>query len=87
MRRTLVTVVAAGAIGAAGFAVAGPALADTSTPAASAAAAVTSQVDRIRQALAGLVTDTADSNTHMRRINDALGYAPTHRALEYQLDL
>ncbi|MEJ1197552.1 MULTISPECIES: GNAT family N-acetyltransferase [unclassified Streptomyces] len=37
--------------------------------------------------LAGLVTDTADSNTHMRRINDALGYAPTHKALEYQLDL
>ncbi|MYS70136.1 GNAT family N-acetyltransferase, partial [Streptomyces sp. SID5926] len=37
--------------------------------------------------LAGLVTDTADSNTHMRRINDALGYVPTHRALEYQLDL
>ncbi|GAA3981208.1 GNAT family N-acetyltransferase [Streptomyces marokkonensis] len=38
-------------------------------------------------ALAGLVTDTADSNTHMRRINDALGYVPTHQALEYQLDL
>ncbi|CAL9523886.1 hypothetical protein SUDANB176_03907 [Streptomyces sp. enrichment culture] len=37
--------------------------------------------------LAGLVTDTADSNTHMRRINDALGYLPTHRALEYRLDL
>ncbi|MGP4091692.1 GNAT family N-acetyltransferase [Streptomyces sp. KR55] len=37
--------------------------------------------------LAGLVTDTADSNTHMRRINDTLGYDPTHRALEYQLDL
>ncbi|MFC9911410.1 GNAT family N-acetyltransferase [Streptomyces sp. NPDC059862] len=37
--------------------------------------------------LAGLVTDTADSNTHMRRINDALGYVPTHKALEYQLDL
>lgn len=37
--------------------------------------------------LAGLVTDTADSNTHMRRINDALGYVPTHQALEYQLDL
>ncbi|MFI8951008.1 GNAT family N-acetyltransferase [Streptomyces sp. NPDC053750] len=37
--------------------------------------------------LAGLVTDTADSNTHMRRINDALGYLPTHQALEYQLDL
>ncbi|MFI1419344.1 GNAT family N-acetyltransferase [Streptomyces sp. NPDC020731] len=38
-------------------------------------------------ALAGLVTDTADSNTHMRRVNDALGYVPTHKALEYQLDL
>ncbi len=37
--------------------------------------------------LAGLVTDTADSNTHMRRINDALGYVPTHTALEYQFDL
>ncbi|MGW1540094.1 N-acetyltransferase family protein [Streptomyces sp. NPDC002309] len=38
-------------------------------------------------ALSGLVTDTADSNSHMRRINDALGYVPTHKALEYQLDL
>ncbi|MFC7883492.1 GNAT family N-acetyltransferase [Streptomyces sp. NPDC057376] len=37
--------------------------------------------------LAGLVTDTADDNTHMRRINDALGYVPTRKALEYQLDL
>ncbi|MEU9588436.1 GNAT family N-acetyltransferase [Streptomyces sp. NPDC048193] len=37
--------------------------------------------------LGGLVTDTADSNTPMRGINDALGYVPTHRALQYQLDL
>jgi hypothetical protein len=37
--------------------------------------------------LSGLVTDTADSNTAMRRINDGLGYAPTHRSLMYQLDL
>lgn len=37
--------------------------------------------------LVGLITDTADSNTHMRRINDALGYVPTHQALEYQLNL
>ncbi|MFC8201934.1 GNAT family N-acetyltransferase [Streptomyces sp. NPDC060006] len=37
--------------------------------------------------LGGLLTDTADSNTHMRGINDALGYLPTHRAVEYQLDL
>jgi hypothetical protein len=37
--------------------------------------------------LSGLITDTADSNTVMRRINDRLGYAPTHRSLMYQLDL
>jgi GNAT superfamily N-acetyltransferase len=37
--------------------------------------------------LAGLVTDTAENNTHMRAINDALGYRPTHTSLEYQLDL
>lgn len=37
--------------------------------------------------LTGLLADTADSNRPMRRINDAFGYAPTHRSLEYQLDL
>ncbi|MFF3488367.1 GNAT family N-acetyltransferase [Streptomyces sp. NPDC002701] len=37
--------------------------------------------------LSGLLTDTADSNTHMRAVNDALGYLPTHKAVEYQLDL
>ena len=37
--------------------------------------------------LGGLLTDTADSNTHMRGINDTLGYLPTHQAVEYQLDL
>jgi GNAT superfamily N-acetyltransferase len=37
--------------------------------------------------LTGLLTDTADGNTHMRRINDALGYLPTHKASEYQLSL
>ncbi|KOG43724.1 GNAT family N-acetyltransferase [Streptomyces resistomycificus] len=37
--------------------------------------------------LAGLCTDTADSNAPMRAVNEALGYAPTHRAVEYQLDL
>jgi GNAT superfamily N-acetyltransferase len=37
--------------------------------------------------LSGLVTDTADSNTAMRRINDGLGYAPTHRSPMYQLDM
>ena len=38
-------------------------------------------------ALAGLLTDTADSNAPMRGINDALGYVPTHTTYEYQLDL
>lgn len=37
--------------------------------------------------LAGLLTDTADNNPHMRHINDALGYAPTHTTYEYKLDL
>ncbi|MFJ7043555.1 GNAT family N-acetyltransferase [Streptomyces sp. JV178] len=34
-----------------------------------------------------LLTDTAEDNAPMRRVNDRLGYRPTHRAVEYQLDL
>lgn len=51
------------------------------------------KAESIRQAhghypdLGGLLTDTADSNTHMRHISDSLGYLPTHTALRYQLDL
>lgn len=37
--------------------------------------------------LGGLLTDTADSNTHMRQINDSLGYTPTHTTHQYQLGL
>ncbi|MFE1950448.1 GNAT family N-acetyltransferase [Streptomyces sp. NPDC059524] len=37
--------------------------------------------------LGGLLTDTADSNAHMRHINDSLGYVPTHTTHQYQLDL
>ncbi len=37
--------------------------------------------------LGGLLTDTADSNTHMRQINDSLGYTPTHTTHQYRLDL
>lgn len=36
--------------------------------------------------LDGLLTDTADNNPWMRRVNDALGYVPTHTTYEYQLD-
>ena len=35
----------------------------------------------------GLLTDTADSNVAMRKVNDALGYAATHRSVLFQLDL
>jgi GNAT superfamily N-acetyltransferase len=38
-------------------------------------------------ALEGVLADTADSNTSMRRINATLGYRFTHRSLLYQLDL
>ncbi|MEU6284293.1 GNAT family N-acetyltransferase [Streptomyces sp. NPDC047028] len=37
--------------------------------------------------LGGLLTDTADSNAHMRQINDSLGYTPTHTTHQYQLAL
>jgi hypothetical protein len=37
--------------------------------------------------LAGLCTDTAGSNAPMLAVNDALGYVPTHKAVEYQLDV
>jgi GNAT superfamily N-acetyltransferase len=50
------------------------------------AAAVLRARDRHPQ-LAGLLTDTADANLPMRAINDALGYTPTHRTTEYQLNL
>ncbi|MER7991100.1 GNAT family N-acetyltransferase [Streptomyces noursei] len=51
------------------------------------------KAESIRQALedhpdlAGLRTDTADGNAPMRRINDTLGYAPTHTTHQHQLAL
>ena len=53
MRTTLITITAAGLLAVGGLAVAGPAVAATSTT----GTAVSSQVDRITQALAGLVSD------------------------------
>jgi GNAT superfamily N-acetyltransferase len=47
------------------------------------------QIQQVRDRfpkLAGLLADTADSNTAMRRVNDSLGYRPTHRGLLYQID-
>lgn len=51
------------------------------------------KAESIRQAhghfpdLGGLLTDTADSNTHMTQINDSLGYTLTHTTHQHQLDL
>lgn len=45
------------------------------------------QVRERHPGLTGLLTDTADSNRAMRAVNDALGYVPTHRSCEFQLDL
>ncbi|MCO8270653.1 GNAT family N-acetyltransferase [Actinoplanes sp. TRM 88003] len=48
------------------------------------------QINRTRARfprLDGLLADTADDNAAMRRVNDALGYRPTHRSALYQLDL
>ncbi|MEU6554226.1 GNAT family N-acetyltransferase [Streptomyces sp. NPDC046915] len=51
------------------------------------------KAESIRQAhrhypnLGGLLADTADSNTHMRQINDSFGYTPTHTTHQHQLDL
>ncbi|MDH6142226.1 MULTISPECIES: GNAT family N-acetyltransferase [Kitasatospora] len=48
------------------------------------------QIDTVRAEfprLAGLLTDTAEENAAMRRVNAALGYRTTHRTHLYQLDL
>ena len=37
--------------------------------------------------LAGLLTDTADTNTPMQHTNTTLGYRETHRSLRYTLNL
>ncbi|QNE17207.1 GNAT family N-acetyltransferase [Kribbella qitaiheensis] len=37
--------------------------------------------------LTGLLTDTADNNTAMQRVNAVLGYRETHRTHRYTLDL
>ena len=48
------------------------------------------QIHRVRQRfprLSGLLADTADSNVAMRRINETLGYRPTHRSHLYRREL
>lgn len=50
------------------------------------AAAILHTRDR-HPGVSGLRTDTADNNAATRRVNDALGYLPTHRSALFQLDL
>lgn len=50
------------------------------------AAAVRHALER-HPRLSGLSTDTAQSNKPMLAVNDSLGYLPTHKSVEYQLDL
>ncbi|HWS37168.1 MAG TPA: GNAT family N-acetyltransferase [Actinoplanes sp.] len=38
-------------------------------------------------AVVALLADTADSNVAMRRVNETLGYRPTHRSFIHQLDV
>lgn len=48
------------------------------------------QIARVRSlfpALTGLLADTADDNTVMRRVNENLGYRSTHHTTIYQRDL
>lgn len=73
MRKKIVTVVAAGALGLSGLALAGPALAAAGAP--DAAAAVTSRVDRLKQALAGLVTDGTLTQAQADKVAGTLGSA------------
>ena len=72
MGNKIVTFVAAGAMGATSFLVAGPALASSTAPAAQA---VTSQVDRIKQALAGLVSDKTISQAQADKVAETLSSA------------
>jgi hypothetical protein len=73
MRHKIVTILTAGAVGATTFAVAGPALASGTAPtAASVATAVTSQLDRIKQALAGLVTNKTLTQAQANKVAETL---------------
>jgi len=78
VRKKIVTVVAAGALSLSGLALAGPALAAvgvggaTGSAATSVSAAVTSRVDRVKQALTGLVTDGTLTQTQADKVAGTL---------------
>lgn len=73
MRKKMLTVATAATLGVAGLGLAGPALAAAGAPAAGAA--VSSRVDRVKQALAGLVTDGTLTQAQADKVATALGSA------------
>lgn len=83
MRKKIAVAVAAGALVLSGVALAGPALAVTptptpstsETPAAPPGAHATSRVDRVREALAGLVTDGTLTQEQADKVATTLGSA------------
>ena len=70
MRKKLVTAVAVGALGLSGLAFTGTALADGDAPGSSTTA--TSPVDRIKQALSGLVSDKTITQAQADAVADTL---------------
>jgi hypothetical protein len=77
MRKKLAAVVVAGTLGLSGFVLAGPALAAVGAP--SAAAAASAPVDRIKEALSGLVSDKTLTQAQADKVASTLEAAGVGR--------
>lgn len=73
MRRKIAVAIAAGTVALSGFALAGPALAAVGADTASSA--VTSRTDKIKEALAGLVSDKTLTQAQADKVASTLGSA------------
>jgi hypothetical protein len=73
MRHKIITVAVAGVVGATSLAIAGPALAETAAPGTTTAA--TSPVDRIKEALKGLVSDKTITQAQADKVASTLATA------------
>jgi hypothetical protein len=73
VRRKIAVAIAAGTVALSGFALAGPALAAVGADTASSA--VTSRTDKIKQALAGLVSDKTLTQAQADKVASTLGSA------------
>ena len=77
MRKKLVSALAVGTLGVSGFLLAGPALSAVGAP--NAAAAATAPVDRIKEALSGLVTDKTLTQAQADKVASTLKAAGVGR--------